>query len=96
MIDVLNKSVGSLPERNLHVEYSNTKQNPPIFERFFKRNVDTAVFDEADKLWREKSLNRPYIFLSKNWTPILYNVVGSLYKSTVGEAGVGKSNYPVL
>ncbi|EAR94381.2 EF hand protein (macronuclear) [Tetrahymena thermophila SB210] len=96
MIDILNRSVGSLPDRNLHSEYENTKQNPAIFERFFQRNVDSAVLDDADKLWKEKSLHRPYIFLSKNWTPILYNVVGSLYKSTVGEAGVGKSNYPVL
>jgi len=97
MIGLLNKSVGTLPDRNLHSEYTDNKHiQEGVFDRFFNRSVDSAVLDDADKLWKERSLNRPYIFLSRNWTPVLYNIVGSLYKSTVGEAGVGRSNYPVL
>jgi len=97
MIGLLNKSVGTLPDRNLYSEYTaNTHTQEGVFDRFFNRSVDSAVLDDADKLWKERSLNRPYIFLSRNWTPVLYNIVGSLYKSTVGEAGVGRSNYPVL
>lgn len=95
MISSLNSSVGRLPARNVHSEYLG-EASKPLFERFFNRNIDTAVLDEADKLWRDRPLNRPYMFTSRNWTPVLYNIVGSLYKSTVGEAGVGRSNYPVL
>jgi hypothetical protein len=96
MISKLNKSVGTLPDRNIHSEYLKNNSTS-VFTRFFERSIDTAVLDEADKLWTEKSLARPYIFMSRNWTPILYNIVGSLYKSTVGEVGSGNSHaYPVL
>ena len=52
--------------------------------------------DEADKLWCKIGLTRPYIFLSRNWTPILYTIVGPLFKDTISEAGVGKGTYPVV
>ena len=37
----------------------------------------------------KQSTTRPYIYQSKNWTPILYNVVGALFKETISDAGVG-------
>lgn len=94
MISKLNRSVGTLPDRNLHSEYvasPTSIHSVTVFDRFFDRSIDSAVLDEADKLWSEKSLARPYIFMSRNWSPILYNIVGSLYKSTIGEVGAGKA-----
>lgn len=93
---MLNKTVGNLPERNTYSEYAETKLHPCLFNKFFSRNIDSAVLDEADMLWKKQRVHRPYVFLSRNWTPILYNIIGALYKSTVGEASVGKSGYVVL
>lgn len=49
MISKLNRSVGTLPERNLYSEH--VKHESRVFTRFFDRSIDSAVLDEADTLW---------------------------------------------
>lgn len=103
---MLNINAGFIPYKNTYSEYKNNEKKQEdehqfckdFYNKFFSRNIDKDTPDIADKTWKEINpvCERPYIFLSRNWTPVLYNVIGSLFKDTISEAGVGKGTYPVI
>lgn len=81
-INVWNSNFWSIPSTNHFAEGKERldKEKPLRFERFFKRTIDFHTPDEADILWKEKSITRPYLFSSLNWSTLLFSVSAPLYK----------------
>lgn len=70
--------------------------NPdPPTPNFFRRTYDSNKFDEADSIFSSQK-RKHYIFCCGYWSPTINLIFGPIYKDSISEAGVGKSNYPVI
>ena len=65
---------------NLYQEYKNKSRN--TFYNFFRKEGDTTI-DDADLLWKEDFLTRPYILTENKWTPDLNLIISPLFKGNM-------------
>ena len=68
--------------------------DPPT-PSFFRRTFDSNTFDEADLIFSSQK-RKHYVFCCGYWSPTINLIFGPIYKDSISEAGVGKSNYPVI